>query len=190
MEKIRSFIAVPLPPDLLKEARKIADRLGAISKGVKWVKPESMHLTLKFLGNLPKDEIEKVFSGMDQLFQLPHKSMKLCSNELGAFPSLKRPRVLWIGIQGEGLQDLLKLHSDIEESLFETGFPKEERRFSPHLTLARVKFADNLEKLLELYTKYEFPRVAFKVSEVNIMRSILKPTGAEYRIQKTYYLDQ
>jgi 2'-5' RNA ligase len=186
METIRTFIAVPLNPDIRAEAGKLARKLQSLSRGIKWVKPQSMHLTLKFLGNITKEEVQKVFTAMDRLFASPPKPLTLHTADLGAFPNLKRPRVLWIGLQGEGLPSLLDLQREVEENLASEGFPKEQRKFSPHLTLARVKYGDNLDRVMKEFSEYQFPQILLKVERLDIMRSDLKPTGAEYSVQKSY----
>ncbi len=187
-EKIRTFIAIPLPPVLLAELKKVIEQLRNLSRGVNWVKPESIHLTLKFLGNLRKDELSKVFEGMEKIFHSAPVTFKLTACGLGAFPSLRRPRVLWVGIKGSGLEQLLNLQKLIETELNQRGFPAEERPFSPHLTLARIKFADNLDELMHAFTSYPFPELEFLVENVQVMRSELRPQGAVYSIQKNFLL--
>jgi 2'-5' RNA ligase len=186
METIRTFIAIPLNPEIRSEAGKLARKLLPLSRGIKWVKPQSMHLTLKFLGNITQEEVRKVFTAMDRLFVSLPPPLNLRSTNLGAFPNLKKPRVLWIGLEGDGLPALLDLQQEVEESLAAEGFPKEQRKFSPHLTLARVKYGDNLERVMKGFSEYKFPEILLKVERLEIMRSDLKPTGAEYSVQKSY----
>lgn len=187
-EKIRTFIAIPLSSILISELKNVIEHLRVFSKGVNWVKPESIHLTLKFLGNLTKDELSKVFEGMEKIFKTPPPTFHLSASGLGAFPSLRRPRVLWIGIAGNGLENVLNLQKLIEAELNQRGFPPEERAFSPHLTLARIKFADNLSELMQAFTSYQFPEIEFPVENVQVMRSDLRPHGAVYSIQKNFLL--
>ena len=186
METIRTFIALPLNPEIRAEAGKLARKLQPLSRGIKWVKPQAMHLTLKFLGNIAPEEVRKVFTAMDRLYASPPSPLILRSANLGAFPTLKKPRVLWIGLQGEGLPALLDLQREVEENLAAEGFPKEQRKFSPHLTLARVKYGDNLETVIKEFSEYQFPEILLKVEQLDVMRSDLKPTGAEYSMQKSY----
>ena len=187
-QKIRTFIAIPLSPAVTLELNRLISQLRPLSKGVKWVNPESIHLTLKFLGNLSAAELSKVFTGMQNIFQNSPAGLRLTATELGAFPSLKRPRVLWVGVSGSGVEALIQLQKLIEEEMYRQGFPKEERKFSPHLTLARIKFADRLTELTEAFSSYNFPAVEFMVSEILIMRSDLRPEGAVYSIQQKFPL--
>lgn len=187
-EKIRTFVAIPLSPVVIDELRKVVEKLRPLSKGVNWVKPESIHLTLKFLGNLSTDDVSKVFEGMEKIFQNAPSAFALTTSGLGAFPSMRRPRVLWVGIAVSGMENLLRLQKLIETELNQRGFLLEERPFSPHLTLARIKFADHLSELMQAFTNYQFPEIEFPVKNVLVMRSDLRPQGAVYSIQKNFLL--
>ncbi|OGB67575.1 MAG: 2'-5' RNA ligase [Caldithrix sp. RBG_13_44_9] len=187
-EKIRTFIAIPLPPSVTGELKKLLAQMKSFSKGIKWVNPESIHLTLKFLGNLSAGELSKVFTGMQNIFQDPPSGFRLTAAELGAFPSLKKPRVFWVGVSGSGMETLIQLQKLIEDEMYRQGFPREERKFSPHLTLSRIKFADRLTELTQAFSSYNFPAVEFMVSEILIMRSELRPEGAVYSIQQKFAL--
>ena len=186
--KIRTFIAIPLPPAVTVELRKLISQLRSLSQGVRWVNPGSIHLTLKFLGSLSTAELSKVFRGMENIFQNSPASFQLTAAELGAFPSLKRPRVLWVGVAGSGMESLIGLQQLIEEEMVKQGFSKEERKFSPHLTLARIKYANHLTELIQAFSGYNFPAVEFTVSDILIMRSDLRPEGAVYSIQQKFPL--
>ena len=190
MEQIRTFIAIPLPQEILNQLDKLNQEMQPISQGVKWVKPQSIHLTLKFLGNLMSDELERIFIGMDELFQTPEKEFSLTVGGMGAFPNFRRPRVLWIGVKNGEIESLKKMQNDIETIMGEYGFPKEERKFSPHLTVARIKFAKNLSQLIDAFSNYNFPEMELLVDRVQIMRSELRPTGAVYSVQKVHFLKQ
>ncbi len=187
MEKIRTFIAIPLPEIVLDEFSKLISIMQPISRSVKWVRPQSIHLTLKFLGNLLPEELERVFYATDNIFQIPRKHFKLTTSKLGAFPNIKKPRVFWVGIQGSGIEELRILHKELESEMQNQGFPKEARgEFSPHLTVARVKLREDLSYLTEKLMGYTFPKHEFRVDKVHVMRSDLKPSGAVYLVQKSY----
>ncbi|GAB4369825.1 MAG: RNA 2',3'-cyclic phosphodiesterase [Calditrichia bacterium] len=188
METIRTFIAIPLPESILAEFEKLYQEMRSLFPGVKWVKPHSIHLTLKFLGNLPPQELQKVFQAMDDFFQTPVHSFNLTVGGQGAFPNFKRPRVLWVGVQGSGLDALKSLQRDLEEALAREGFEKEDRAFSPHLTVGRIKYPKNLTELVESFRNFPFPQMEFQADRVHIMRSQLRPEGAEYSVQKSYEL--
>jgi len=185
MEKIRTFIAIPLPREIIDELRKLVDNMRRVSREVKWVKPESIHLTLKFLGGLTSEELEEVFAGVEEILPGAEGVGELTIGGLGAFPNMKRPRVLWVGVKGEGLESLKNLQNRIENSLAQKGFPKEDRKFSPHLTVGRIKIAGQLEQLLNAFISYQFPAMNFTPNRIEIMRSDLKPSGAVYSVQKS-----
>jgi len=190
MQQIRTFIAISLTPELKSELGKLMMDLKSQEKGVRWVNPASIHLTLKFLGELSLNALDKVFSGMDIAQAKFPGTFSLKVSEMGCFPSCKRPRVLWVGVKGEKMENLRILHTVIEDALHAEGFPREDRKFSPHLTVARIKFGNRLESFTEMFCNYPFPEKSLPVQEIHVMRSDLKPGGAVYTIQKTYKLKE
>jgi 2'-5' RNA ligase len=188
METIRTFIALPLPDKVLAELDKLITGMKPLSRDVKWVRPSSIHLTLKFLGNLNPEQLAAVFAGMDRFFQQRQSSFTLVTGDPGAFPNSRRPRVLWVGVEGSGIPELLNVQNGIEKIMVEEGFPEEKRNFSPHLTVGRFKVARPAEKLMNEYITYNFPALEFTLREVLVMKSELKPSGAVYSIQKRYQL--
>jgi 2'-5' RNA ligase len=188
MVKIRTFIAVTLPEQVLNELNKLIEAMRPYARGIKWVKPQSIHLTLKFLGNISSAELEKVYQALERIFQSPHEQFILSTGKPGVFPGLKKPRVFWIGVSGSGLLQLERLQNEVEESLYQEGFPKEERNFSPHLTIGRVKDRVDLPLLTEKFSAYDFPECEIPVRELQVMKSDLKPSGAVYSVQKSYRL--
>ncbi|MFZ0390013.1 MAG: RNA 2',3'-cyclic phosphodiesterase [Calditrichia bacterium] len=188
MEKIRTFIAVPLSAALQSEIEKLTGRLRPLSRGVRWMRPESIHLTLKFLGELTEAQLEEVFAAADEAVNGNPQAFQLTAAGTGAFPHFKRPRVLWIGIGGKDLPLLLNLQKQLEERLADRGFARETRSFSPHLTLGRVKFPGRLEEMLNVFRNDSFDPVSFPVEQLQVMRSDLKPSGAVYRVQRSFEL--
>ncbi len=188
MEKIRTFIAIPLPEAVLAEFEKMIEKMRPLYREVKWVKPHSIHLTLKFLGNLTREELDRTFAAMDAVFRNPVSPFSLTVGGLGAFPNFRRPRVLWVGVGGEGMPALHQLQSRVEDTLEKQGFPREERRYSPHLTVGRIKFMKNTADLVKDFREYPFPEMEFVVRQMNVMRSELKPGGAVYSVLKHYHL--
>jgi 2'-5' RNA ligase len=138
MEEIRSFIAIELPEEIKLTLARIQDRLKKGDEGqVKWVDPESMHLTLKFLGNIDTGLIGGITTALEEACRGIHPfSLKISG--LGVFPSANRVRVVWVGLTGE-TETLAQLQKRIDDSLAPLGFTAEARPFTPHLTLARVR---------------------------------------------------
>ena len=183
LEQIRSFIAIELPEEAkegLTRLRKELDRDG--HKFVKWVDPGGIHLTLKFLGNIPSKRVTEITETMGKAAQ-GISPFHLEISGLGAFPNLKQVRVFWVGISGE-LDKLTKLQQNIDSALGALGFAKEERPFVPHLTLARIREGaspSERRNFGELVGSTIFEdRYPVKVEAISLMRSQLTPAGAIY----------
>jgi 2'-5' RNA ligase len=182
-DQIRSFIAIELTEEI---KRGLARLRGELAKKehtfVKWVDVEGIHLTLKFLGNIPFKQVAEVTRAMEEAAQ-GVSPFHLEVSGLGAFPGLKQPRVLWVGIGGE-IDKLARLQQNIDFSLASLGFAKEEHPFVPHLTLARIREkASGLERKMlgELMMSTSFEsRYLLVVESINLMRSQLTPEGAIY----------
>src|SRR3990170_1816036 len=175
---MRTFIAVELKDELKKKIEEVQTPLKKINADVSWVKPGNVHATLKFLGEVPEDKIEKVFEGTEKALE-GIRGFRLSLKNLGCFPNLKRPRVLWIGVE-KGKEELALMAKKIEQEMENMGYPKEEREFSPHLTIGRVKSPKNIEKLAEQIKTTNFQTEEIEIKEVVVMRSQLNPAGAIY----------
>jgi len=184
MEKIRTFIAIELDESIKESLTKLQERLkGQVPQGsVRWVRPEGVHLTLKFLGDVPADQIGEITKALERSCQGFAPFSLLCGG-LGCFPNLKRPRVMWVGIQEE-TGTLSQLKEAIEENVAPLGYPPEKRKFSPHLTLGRVQrrvSSGDRHRLGELVGASEIGTLSqMQVKSVNLMRSDLRPSGAVY----------
>ena len=144
-----------------------------------WVAPENFHVTVKFLGSVEDTRVQSVIDALHTAVQ-GHAPFDLEVGGLGAFPSATRARVLWAGITG-GIDPLAALAASVEDALAGLGFPREDRAFSPHITLARVREPGRAPALAEALrdgSGHRFGRVA--VAETALMRSDLSPRGARY----------
>jgi 2'-5' RNA ligase len=178
METWRLFISIDLPLGVKKNLFEFGKHFES-DIGVKWTPLENNHLTLKFLGNVPSDRVSEI---KDKLEEVSRKfpEFEMVVKEVGAFPSLTRPRIIWAGIT-KGREEVKKLQKAVEQALKEMGFPQEEREFSPHVTIARVKLAKDIKKLttiLQKETHREFGKVL--VEEIFIMRSKLTQPAPKY----------
>jgi 2'-5' RNA ligase len=188
---IRAFVAVALDDAAGREMAGIIDLLRRTGADVKWVVPENLHLTLKFLGEMPPDTVADVTSALARSLAGPAHAVAPFSFSLagvGAFPSLSSPRVVWAGV-GEGRQELTAVAARVEEVLAPLGFPPEGRPFSAHLTLGRCRSKRNLDELRKAMDKlhdYEGPRVSVK--RVVLYSSVLHPTGPVYAPLSTFEL--
>jgi len=183
MEQVRCFIAVELPD----EVKPGLDQLQAQIKSgrqtsVTWVNPYGIHMTLKFLGTVASDRIDTITTAMEEARQ-GVSPFHLEVKDLGVFPNLRRVQVVWVGVSGE-VDKLAKLQQRIESNLAGLGFAPERRRFTPHLTLARLRDRASLEEReglgkLIASTKFE-AAYAFPVDTISLMRSQLTREGAIY----------
>jgi 2'-5' RNA ligase len=182
-EQIRSFIAIELSEEAKEGLARLRKELERDEhKFVKWVDPRGVHLTLKFLGNIPSRRVAEITEAIEEAKQ-GISPFHLEISGLGAFPSLKQARVLWVGIGGE-VDKLSRLQQNIDSALAILGFAKEERSFVPHLTLARIRQgASPLERRSfgELVGSTVFEdKYHVEVEAINLMRSQLTPAGAIY----------
>ncbi|WP_333652563.1 RNA 2',3'-cyclic phosphodiesterase [Dissulfurispira sp.] len=175
---MRCFIAIDMSGNIKNAIAGVIEKCGLNSKGVRWVAVENIHLTLKFLGDVKEDLIPEIQKGL-ALICMRRDVFNINIRGAGAFPNFKYPNVLWMGIDES--EELKRLYEDIEESMFELGFEKEDRKFSPHLTIGRVKERKGIEPVIKgLYTFKDTFFGSIEVNEVLLIRSVLKPTGAEY----------
>lgn len=186
MDRMRTFIALELPAPTraalaaVQQNLKIADPVAA--RAVKWVDPEGMHLTLKFLGETPADKVEPITEAMRRL-AMGRTPVTLQLGRAGCFPNPRQPRVLWLGVEGE-TETLARLVAALEESVAPLGFPSEGRHFSPHLTLGRVREnASALERQrvgLAIQSLRLPSGQPFSLGAISFMRSELRREGALY----------
>lgn len=179
METVRSFIALELTPEIHKQLGQIQAELKESGADVKWVNPEGIHLTLKFLGSVSPQLIEEIKVTIDQLAR-EHKPFELKVSRVGAFPKVEYPRVIWVGIE-DGSGQTVKLAENLAERLIHLGFLKEKRAFKPHLTLGRVRSAHKRTQLKELVSSVIFPERTMQAEVLTLFKSTLTPQGAIYQ---------
>jgi len=146
--------------------------------GIRWVVQENLHFTLKFLGSVEDKQITPIMLALEQTLR-PARSFSLTGRGIGVFPNIKRPRVLWVGFQGQGLP---KLAEEVETALEPLGFAREKRDFAPHLTIGRWRNPGlqpkKLREEMERWQDNDFGQS--RVEEVVLFQSVLKPNGAVY----------
>ena len=151
---MRTFIAVEVPAAIKDEIAQLVSRLKGTGTDVKWVEPGNIHVTLKFLGNIETDQPAVIRDGLHAALDSTGP-FDLTLGRVGAFPDLNRPRVFWVSV-GEGRDELIAMQQRIESELHARGFVREERPFSPHLTIGRVRSPRGLAKLTELVRSTAF----------------------------------
>jgi 2'-5' RNA ligase len=180
----RLFIAVELPTDVLDALDRIQSDLRRVmpSRAVRWTRPEGIHLTLKFLGDVGIDQVKKIQDGLLDAAS-GHHPFSLDIEGLGCFPNPKHPRVVWVGVAGD-TRKLAAIQESVEKSIAPLGFSTENRPFTPHLTLGRIQnraSRDDIARAGQIVEDRELGRVAcWQVESINLMRSQLKPDGAVY----------
>jgi len=175
---LRCFVAIELPAALKETIGELTRGLRASCRNVKWVPPGNLHLTLKFLGDTEESLIPEIREKLREAAS-SHQPFSIAFRGAGAFPDLRRPRVVWAGVQDS--QAVVYLQQDVEKALSSLGFAPEVRPFSPHLTLGRVKSPGHtglLKRGIEALGDAEFGSA--RVGSISLMKSDLKPSGAEY----------
>jgi RNA 2',3'-cyclic 3'-phosphodiesterase len=177
---IRAFLAIDPPGEILQAIGRIQGRLQRLIRGdVRWVRPEAIHLTLKFFGDIPETAVEIIAAvvGKAAAGMAP---FSFVIDGTGVFPDRRRPRVLWLGMEGD-VERLLSFQRQLEGELGTLGFPAEERPFRPHLTLARIKSSRGLAGLEKAMEKGEgYAAGEFTAPGIGLIRSELTPRGAVY----------
>jgi 2'-5' RNA ligase len=188
-EGIRAFIAFELPNELIGHVSGLLDQLRSYSLKIRWVKPHHLHLTLKFLGNISESRIDPI----KRLIQEVAKGggpIRLFSHRIGIFQSLRKPRVLWLGLEGD-VNEIWRIRQDLENRLAEIGFQRESRPFRMHLTLGRFKekvkpHLGELERLLREMEPVRSPE--FRLIQMTFFQSSLTPSGPVYTKLSTVML--
>jgi 2'-5' RNA ligase len=179
-ETIRCFIAIELSQEIKDALSEIQGNLRKNVSDVKWVRPENIHLTLKFLGHISKDTVEEVKSALTQI-AANIKPFRLRLSAPGAFPKPERPRVVWVGID-EGNKESLSLANLIEGKLAHLDIEKEEREFHPHLTLGRIDFLKDKDSLKNAFASLNVRPAEMTASKITLFQSTLSSQGPIYTI--------
>jgi len=184
---MRIFVAIELEKEIKENLSAFIQEMDSGNRNIRWVKRQGMHLTLKFLGETSEEKIAEVKSVLE-VAASEHPSFELILKGTGTFPPEARtPRIIWIGIEENAA--LRAIHTRIENDLHKIRFPKEQRKFHPHLSLGRVKGPGNLGPVIQTLgqnRKTGFGRMI--VGKITLFQSILKPTGAEYAILSEHNL--
>ena len=182
MKKIRSFIAIPLPEHVQTYLGSVGDMWAeqVPAQSVRWVKPHLMHATLRFLGDTEATLLPRVAALLDEV-ALAHESFSLALDHPGCFPNTKRPRVVWIGLQGQ-LETAHRLKAAIDQALVLLGWEAEDRSFSPHLTIGRVQDSRQVQGF-----RWEaaVEPLAIPVQSVQLIESDLQRSGPVYTVRHT-----
>lgn len=177
-KKMRSFIAIDIEDNLKSKIVDIQNNIGSKYLKIKFVEPENLHFTLKFLGEIEEKNIEDIYKILQKNLE-NYKPFEIDLKGLGAFPSFSYIRVLWIGIQDES-NSLINIADGLNMDLRNLGF-KKEKKLIPHLTIGRVKFVKDKEKILQILKELQNVKIGkMMVDRILIKKSVLTPKGPIY----------
>ncbi len=179
-QKIRTFIAVHVPETVRKQIAEFQNRLKPYGGNIRWVRPESIHITLKFLGDVLAEQIESITNAIHEAVSST-RSFDISVEGTGVFPNVRRPKVFWVGVE-KGSEELKNLAAKIDEVCSKLHFQKEERGYSAHLTIGRVRSQKRINPLMEALQAMKFEGGSYHVDEVAVMKSDLLKTGAVYTV--------
>jgi RNA 2',3'-cyclic 3'-phosphodiesterase len=179
MANVRTFVCFEIPKDVTHSLRDLIHYLKTFGRGVRWVRHDGIHLTLKFLGDVDEAQISKIETELENIVS-KFQPISVSIAGQGAFPNFQRPRVFWVGLN-EPTGSVQTIQQNIEDALVSLGFEKENRRFSPHLTLGRVRFNDpSIDKISKELQRIKIEEHNFFVNEIILMKSDLQAGGAIY----------
>ncbi len=185
--RVRLFVAIELPEFVKESLSQLQEKIRQSGFPAKWSAAENIHLTLAFLGETPASRIEDIGRQLaDAAVGFP--PITLWAAGLSVFPGVKRPRVLWTGVLGE-TDRLSRLQNRVKDNLSDIGFEKEDRRFTPHLTLARFKGKIDPENVISVISRYgDFASGSFRAGVLCLFESRLTPRGPVYTCRQAHSL--
>ena len=179
-KNIRAFLAIEPPENILREISRLQEKLKwEISGRLSWTRPQGQHLTLKFFGDISKEDIGSISAvAQKRVAAVPKLNLKI--EKLGVFPDTRRPRVLWCAVGGD-TEQLASLQKKLDDDFAAIGFPAEDRSFKAHLTLARIKDPRDITGMNEALNQYDSFRAGeFIADKLFLFQSNLSPRGAVY----------
>lgn len=176
---MRLFIALPLPSAVETKLSQTIKILSKSRAGVRWVKPGNLHLTLRFLSETDPALVPNLKELIDRI-GAGYAPLKVLSDRIEAFPNLKRPKVLFAGLEGSDIQRLTSLATEIEDAVRELGFEPDERAFRPHLTIGRLRDPRRTEDLPDIMNSFHFEPFEFVFDKLVLFQSTLTPQGPIY----------
>ena len=179
-DKVRCFIAVELSGEARVEVRRLIEAVSGLEiRGVRAVRPEGVHVTLRFLGDIDRGAVPRVTEAI-RATASRSRPFELSLTEVGAFPNPRSARVLWVGVSGD-TDDLGELHDRVENELSAVGFKRDRRRYNPHITLARLRErvpGPDRRRVVDTVSMVGHERVAFRVDAITLFQSTLHPEGS------------
>lgn len=187
MPTLRTFVALPLDSHIVTSLHALHQQLKSLPVDVKWVNPQSIHVTIKFLGHVEEAHLESIYEAIQQGISRI-KPWRVGVKHMGTFPGMRNPRVVWVGLD-DPTGAIMTVQNQVEAELVKVGFEKERRAFTPHLTVGRVRSPKGKKDLVSfLVDEREREFGEMHIDRVVLYRSDLKPTGAVYTALKEFLL--
>ncbi|MBI9089093.1 MAG: RNA 2',3'-cyclic phosphodiesterase [Desulfobacterium sp.] len=176
-KSLRLFVAIPVPDKVVRFLEGVQISLKKLGFRAAWSGMDTMHLTLKFMGDTPAEKIDPILAALEQTAR-DHESFELKARGVGVFPSVKRARVIWTGVRSEN-EVLSDLYQRLDRHLGKAGVPRSKKRFSPHLTLARLKTRVDSRQLREMIKAFQdVASERFECTGLDLYQSVLTPSRA------------
>ena len=185
---IRTFLAISLPKEVATKKNMFYSTLENSPSNVHWVKNEHLHLTLKFLGHTPESAIPDIKKEIASVTSIL-KPFNIMINNTGCFPIPQRPRVLWMGVDGK-IKPLVELHDMIQNKLNQLGFPRSEKEYFPHITVARINYPQKHTPDVSLFLNSSYDPIDLPVDRVQFFSSKLIPSGIVYSLLESFPLGE
>ena len=182
---IRTFIAIPVPESVFVLQGNLKNTIEKKTGKVRWVKRDQLHLTLKFVGDTPEESIDDV-RGVMQKVSNQMTPFKIFIQGVGCFPKIERPRVMWVGLDGE-IDKLNQLVTAVHDGLDPLGFPRDEKEFHPHITMARAKYPQKKTPDISSFLNTTYDPIPFRIEKIQFISSELFPNGPVYTILGTHF---
>lgn len=180
---MRLFLSVNFPEHMIPELNRQIEKLRKVSRNIRWTKPENIHLTLKFLGDIPDENVSSIVAVL-RSDAVSVQQFKVSVKGIGFFPNAKRPRIIWAGVD-EGAKELSSLAKEIEEKMIKAGIGKEKWPFTPHATIGRVRIG----RKVKLDMQQSFEVSSFDVKSFKLMKSVLTSSGPEYEVIESFIVE-
>ncbi len=180
----RLFIAAEIPSSSFEKIFEIRNEIFKNNNSVRWEPLNKLHLTLKFLGDTPAELIDSIENSLDEIAR-KSEPIRAFFTEIGLFYKNKKPAILWLGLKES--ENLTNLAENIDNACVKLGFQKEKRKFTPHITLARLKGKENFS-LINNFVNQKLPVEKFAITKINLFKSELRPSGSVYTILKSFNL--
>ena len=184
---IRTFIALDTPETVTKVALSLQSSVKVNPKAVRWVRKENIHITLRYIGPTAPEEVEKINRLLSEIVG-QNSDLSLNVSGTGCFPKKERPRILWLGVDGD-VVELKLLVEMINSEMVQLGYPQEERNYSPHISIGRIRYPQKVTPDVTDFLSAEYEPISWNIPKIIFYQSELLPSGAIYSILGTHNLN-